>query len=193
MGSSGWETDYIVPGGLEVRLTLFWGDNYFGAIHKDCIATMRKMLGEHGMKLSLIPANGEMTDQFSVKVPVKEDGLLHPEGYNELRNNCAAKFDDQAVAPRKQRLPVIFCNFKFPANGLTVDAGPWPAWCMVGPTSDSVTMLHESGHASPIGPDHLTSTSVQGGKQNFMFDGGGDRSLMHKAQLQKYAGAYFIK
>ncbi len=36
------------------------------------------------MKLCLIPANGEMTDQFAVKVPVKEDGLLHPDGYNEI-------------------------------------------------------------------------------------------------------------
>lgn len=191
MSSPGWETDYVVPGGKEARLTLFWGDNYFGAIHKDCIATMRSMLAEHGMKLSLIPANGEPTDQFSVQVPVKADGLLHPEDYNELRNRCAAKFDDQGVEPKKQRLPVIFCNFKYTANGLTVEKGPWLPWCMVGPTSDSVTMLHESGHAS--GLDHLSSTVKQGGKQNFMFDGGGDRSLMHKIQLQTFAQAYFVK
>ena len=54
----------------------------------------------------------EFTYQFTVTVPVKSDGLLHPEDYNELRNRCAAKFNDQAVAPFKQRLPVIFCNFK---------------------------------------------------------------------------------
>jgi hypothetical protein len=149
------------------------------------------MLAEHGMKLGIIPANGEPTDQFSVQVPVKADGLLHPEDYNELRNRCAAKFDDQGVEPRKQRLPVIFCNFKYTANGLTVDKGPWLPWCMVGPTSDSVTMLHEAGHAS--GLDHLSTTVKQGGKQNFMFDGGGDRSLMHKIQLQTFAQAYFVK
>lgn len=191
MASPGWETDYVVPGNKEVRMTLFWGDNYFGTIHKDCVATARSMLAEHGLKLSLLPSNGEPTDQFRITVPVKSDGLLHPEDYNELRNRCAAKFDDQAVEPFKQRLPVIFCNFKYTANGLTIESGPWLPYCLVGPTCDSVTMLHEAGHASQkIG--HLTTSSKQGAKQNFMFDGGGDRSLMHKSQLQRFVQAYFI-
>ena len=99
-----------------LRMTLFWGDNYFGTVHKDCVATGRAMLAEHSLKLDLLPNNGEPTDQFKVAIPVKSDGLLHPEDYNELRNRCAAKFNDQEVAAFKQRLPVIFCNFKYTAE-----------------------------------------------------------------------------
>ena len=42
---------------------------------------------------------------------------LPEDDYNELRNRCAAKFDDQAMEPRKQRLPVIFCQFKHRRRG----------------------------------------------------------------------------
>lgn len=190
MSTPGWETDFIVPGSPEVRLTLFWGDNYFGRVHKDCIDQARKMLAEHGMRLNLMPRDGEPTEQFRIKVPVQADGLLHDEDYNEIRNRCAAKFDDQAVEPRKQRLPVIFCNFKYVANGLTVTTTPWLAFCLVGPTADSATLIHEAGHAAGLG--HLSSTVKTGQPQNFMFDGGGDRSLMHKAQLQKFGRGYFV-
>lgn len=191
MAGPGWETDYVVPGSKAVRLTLFWGDNNFGTIYQDCVATMRSMLAEHGLRLDLVPSGGSPTDQFKVEVPVKADGLLSPDDYNELRNRCAAKFDDQAVEPRKQRLPVIFCQFKHPAQGLTIPTTPWLPFCLVGSVADSVTMLHKSGHAA--GLPHLTTTTKAGQPQNFMFDGGGDRSLMHKSQLQKYAQAYFVQ
>lgn len=188
---TGWETNHIVPGGKSVRLTLFWGHNYFGNIHKDCIDKARAMLQEHGLKLDLVPVSGTPSDAFRVGIPVGDDGLLYPDDYNELRNRCAAKYDDQTVEPKRQRLPVVFCQFKHPANGLTTDPrGTWLPWCMVGPTADATTLLHEAGHAS--GLPHLTTSVQQGAAQNFMFDGGGDRSLMHKAQLEKFSQAYFV-
>ena len=53
------------------------------------------------------------------------------------------------------------------------------------PNMRLVTMLHEAGHASQkIG--HLTSSSKAGAKQNFMFDGGGDRYAHDKSQLQRF-------
>lgn len=191
MAKSGWETDYKVPGNPDLRVTLFWGDNYFGAGYKTQLDTMRAMLKDHGIRLDTMPTNGSPTDQFTVKVPVKDDGLLHEEDHNELRNRCAAKYDDQKSESKKQRLPVIFCQFQNPmAAGLTVKDTPWLPFCLVGPTSDSVTILHEAGHAGGLG--HLTSTTKANAPQSFMFDGGGDRSLMHKAQLQKLVQAYFI-
>jgi hypothetical protein len=190
MASPGWETDYVVPGAKQVRLTLFWGDNYFDTSYRDCIATTRSMLDQHGLKLDLVPGGGGPTDQFRIEVPVKADGLLHEEDYNEVRNRCAAKFDDQAADPHKQRLPIIFCQFKRAAHGLTIPTTPWLPFCLVDAVADEVTMLHEAGHAS--GLPHLTTSSKVGQPQNFMFDGGGDRSLMHKAQLQVFAKAYFV-
>jgi hypothetical protein len=190
MASPGWETNYVVPGSREVRLTLFWGDNYFGGIHRECIEQTRTMLAEHGMRLNLLPRDGQQTAQFTVEVPVKADGLLYEEDYNELRNRCAAKFDDQAVEPRKQRLPIVFCNFKYPANGLMIKTTPWLPFCLISPSADAATVIHEAGHAA--GLEHLTSTVKAGQPQNFMFNGGGDRSIMHKVQLQKLAQAYFV-
>lgn len=192
MAKAGWETDYSASG--TVRVTLFWTDNYFGGVHRIMISTMRSILASHGLSLDLLPALGEPAAPFKIAAPTFADGLIHEENYGELRNNCASAFNDQSG---KARLPVIFCQFKLSAQGITIPTGykpssggntlNWLPFCLVDASAHgSSVMLHESGHAA--GLPHLTEA---GAPYNFMADGP-DGSIMYKAQLQKYVNAYFI-
>jgi hypothetical protein len=182
----GWETDYVVPGNKIVRLTLFWGTNYTSESYKDALKTAADMLKQHGVGLDIYPGS----QRTPAHVIDTGDGLLLPDQYNDVRLKAAAIFDDQADPPYKQRLPVIFCEFKDAAHGVTTTGGGnWLKFCLIGGVinTDKVTLLHEMGHAS--GLPHLTTG---GGVRNFMEEADG-RTVMHKAQLQTFANGYFVK
>ena len=88
----------------------------------------------------------------------------------------------------------VFCQFKHPANGLTITDAPTKCFVrpmvFISPTvnSDFATLIHEMGHASGLDHDH-TSNAPAG--RNFMNETEA-RSTMMKWQLEKVSKAFFV-
>ena len=109
-----------------------------------------------------------------------------PDQYLDVRNAAARAYDDQKVPPYKPRLPIIFCQFKYPAQGLTVEGSEYPKYCLVDSFSTSVgTLIHEAGHAA--GLHHIDPTASS---DNVMNERPG--STLLKAQVRVFEKAYFV-
>jgi hypothetical protein len=116
------------------------------------------------------------------------DQPILPEQYLAVRNAAARAFDDQKVAPYKPRLPVIFCQFKDPAVGLTIEGSEWPRYCILdGFSRNFNTLIHEIGHAA--GLQHTTKEASPG---NVMIPGVPNLTALTKAQLLVIEKAYFV-
>ena len=118
--------------------------------------------------------------------------LVERADYESLRSKAA---DILSAAGNENYLPILFCQFRFTANGLTTWDTPVRCWekpmCLVGPTvsSDNVTLLHEVGHAAGLDHDR-TSTDAQ--NRNFMHEAT-TRTTMFQWQIQKMAQAFYAK
>jgi hypothetical protein len=181
-------TTYRQSGSTKVRLALFWATNYFGNTDLFVIRRTKEMLEEHGLGLTLWPGSTKAS-QTTLTVP---DRLVERADYDDLHDSAAEILSDSGV---KGHLIVIFCQFRYTANGLTISDTPTRCltrpFCLISPTvsSDNVTLLHEVGHAG--GLDHDTTTSKQSSR-NFMHEAE-PRTTMMKWQIQKMATAFYSK
>jgi hypothetical protein len=104
-------------------------------------------------------------------------------GHRLTRGNSPCRSTD-----KKQRLPVFFCEFKDPANGLTI-TGDWLPYVFVSGVlaKDKATLAHEMVHASGI-PGHDRAH-----RDNIMSEVTDNRSELFRSQIQQLAGAYFAR
>ena len=178
--------DYVHPGKVKIRLTLFWLTNCVNpeASTKELLAKAEELYAPHGIGFDILPARAR-TAEHTIEAPVD---LLLPEHYNAVRLEGARRYDDQTAGDKKPRLPVFFCEFKDPSNGLTI-IGNWPPYVLVSGvlTPDKATLAHEIVHAAGIiGHDKAHAS-------NILAEPTSSRSELFKFQVQKVAGAYFCK
>ncbi len=195
MASSDWDPNYKNPGAAKARLTLFWASNYKIDTSKTVLDYAEKLLAEHNIGFDVYPGKTR-TDKHTIQVP---DKLLLPEDYNDLRLKMGAIFDDQKTADKRQRLPVIFCEFKDTGVGLTVltrpvgttTGSPWLPYCLVSGVinGDESVLIHEIGHAATNSPNHLPTPG------NIMHDSPAKqkRTTIVKTQIQAIARCYFVR
>jgi len=192
---SDWDANYKNPGSAKARLTLFWASNYKIDTSKKVLDQAEKLLSEHNIGFDVYPGKTR-TDKHTIQVP---DRPLNKEEYNDLRLKAGAIFDDQKTADKRQRLPVIFCEFLYPGNGLAVLTKPpsekegstWLPYCLVSGVidPDNSTLIHEIGHAATNSPNHLPQ------KGNIMHESSAimARTTIVKTQVQAIARAYFVR
>jgi hypothetical protein len=178
--------DYRHPGNAKIRLTLFWVTNCvkIDTSPEVVLAKAEQLYAPHGLGFDILPSRRRIAEH-TIEAPAD---LLLPEHYNAIRLEAHQRFNDQATKDKKQRLPVFFCEFKDPSNGLTI-AGAWPPYVFVSGvlTPDTATLAHEIVHAAGIiGHDRAHSN-------NIMTEGTASRSEMFKFQVQQVAGAYFAR
>jgi hypothetical protein len=196
MGSNGsdWDPNYKIPGAAKARLTVFWASNYKIDTAKKVLDQAEKLLGEHNIGFDVYPGKVR-TDKHTIPVP---DRPITPEEYNDIRLKMGAIFDDQKTTDKRQRLPVLFCEFLDRGHGLTVLTRPagaatgstWLPYCLVSGVvdGDNSTLIHEIGHAATNSPNHLPQ------KGNIMHDAPSvmARNVIVKSQVQAIARAYFV-
>lgn len=185
------------PGGLRIRLTLFWVTN---CINMDSVASLylaktEELFAKHGFGLDIYPSR-HRTDQHTIETPknvIDAGGLLinsPPEHnhYNEVRLLAAKRFDDQKVPGKLHRLPVIFCEFRYPAKGVTVIGSPWLPYVLISGNiaTDRATLAHEIIHAAGFGP-HIPRPL------NVMADCDSTRHEIYCMHVKMVAKAYFTR
>src|SRR5580704_19479885 len=179
--------DYKVPGAKVAKLALFWSSDFFGVHDQDVIATARKMLTQHGLNLECWPANQLRTPDRTFdfgKSPIEPAQYVAI--YSQLADICAA-------AGKTSHLMTVFCQFKYPANGLTITDAPTKCFVrpmvFISPTvnADFATLIHEMGHASGLDHDHTSNKPTE---RNFMNETE-SRATMMKWQLEKMSKAFF--
>jgi hypothetical protein len=187
--------DYKVPGALKARVTLFWGSNYSVDKSKAIVDYTEKMLAEHGIGLDVYPGKAR-TDKHTIQT----SDIVQPEEYEDLRGKMAAIYDDQKSGDKRQRLPVLFCQFKEMGNGLTIlkkgmgdpqSASPWLPYVLIGMSADpdNSNLIHEIGHAANQNRQHSTTLG------QIMNDAPSvcPRDKINKSQLLVIARSYFVK
>jgi hypothetical protein len=195
-----WVRDYKHPGNIKVRLTLFWVTNCVNmeSSAEALLAKADEIFARHGLGLDVFPSR-HRTPEHTIGTPpnvVAAGGLLinnPPEynHYNEIRLEAARRFDDQKTKDRRPRLPVFFCEFKYPATGITVIGSPWLPYVFLSGVlaADRATLAHEVVHAAGL-PRHFSGPHL---KKNVMHEAAGSRSEMFKFQVQAVAKAYFSR
>jgi hypothetical protein len=183
------------PGSVTLRLALFWVTNYTNDTSQRALDTARSMLNDHGLSLDLWPSPVR-TDATTLKFPDRLiDARADEDGSNRLDEEdlmiqARDIMADSLPRDSRPRLPLFFCEFKYPAKGRTISDTAnycWQPFCLVGHVleSDNVTLLHEVGHAA--GLDHEKAD-----RTNFMSETG-PRSNLFKFQVLKLASAYFSR
>jgi hypothetical protein len=179
-------TTYKHPGNVRIHLGLFWVTNFFGNRDQLVLKRADEMLNEHGLALDCWPSRTR-TPQATLQF---EDRLIEKEDYESLRSQVA---DILSTAGKSNFLPILFCQFRYTANGLTVSDTAERCWtkpmCLIGATGsgDDVTLLHEVGHAA--GMDH-DRTSTDPRNRNFMNEAV-VRTTMFQWQIVKMVKAFF--
>jgi hypothetical protein len=185
-GSDLLDLNYKHPGNVRIRLTLFWVTNCVNidTTPEVVLSKAEELYAQHGIGFDIFPSRTRIPEH-TIQAPVD---LLLPEHYNAIRLEAARRFDDQKTKDKRQRLPVFFCEFKDPSNGLTI-SGAWPPYVFVSGvlTPDKATLAHEIVHASGIIPHDKVHLS------NILAEGTGSRSEMFKFQVKQVAGAYFAR
>jgi hypothetical protein len=188
--------DYVHPGNVKIRLTLFWVTNCLNldSVSGVLLAKAEELFAQHGLGLDVYPSR-HRTKEHTIKTPenvvASGDLLLNypPHNhYNEIRLEGARRFDDQKTSGKKQRLPVFFCEFKDIANGVTVIGSPWPAYVLVSGKilPDRATLAHEIIHATGFLP-HIPRP------KNLMAEITGSRHEIFRMHVEMLAKAYFSR
>src|SRR5262245_24346589 len=140
-----------------LRVTLFWVTNCvkIDSSPQTLIAKTEEIYAQHGLALDILPAR-QRTGEHTIQFP---DRLIEPDEFNAVRLEGHRRFNDQKEGDRRLRLPIFFCEFRDPANGLTIK-GDWLPYNFVSGvlTGDQATMAHEIVHAAGL-EGHILSTS----------------------------------
>jgi hypothetical protein len=159
------------------------------------LARTEELFAQHGLGLDVYPSRNP-TPEHTIETPanvVAAGGLMinNPPEYNhwnEIRYEGSRRFDDQKAPGRRQRLPVFFCEFKYPAKGVTVVGSPWPPYVLVSGNvvTDRGTLAHEIIHAAGFGP-HIPRPN------NIMAETDGSREEIYRMHVEMVAKAYFTR
>jgi hypothetical protein len=189
------DTNYKVPGALKARVTVFWGTNYTIDKSKMFLDYAEKLLAEHGVGFDVYPGKTR-TEKHTIQTP----DIVQPGAYGELRDQMAKIYDDQKTGDKRQRLPVLFCQFKDSGEGFTVltkgmgdpdSASPWLPYVLIGMSSspDESNLIHEIGHAANQDRQH----SPDEGEIMYPSAALVKRSKIDKTQMVRIQRAYFVK
>lgn len=191
------DINYWHPGGLKIRLTLFWVTNCVNmkSAAEPRLARTEELFAKHGLGLDIYPSR-HPTPEHTIETPanvVAAGGVMinyPPEynHYNEVRYEGARRFDDQKAPGKKQRLPVFFCQFKDIAKGVTVIGSPWLPYVLVSGniSPDRSTLAHEIIHAAGFEP-HIPRP------KNLMADTDTSREEIYRMHIEMVAKAYFTR
>lgn len=182
-------TTYKHPGNLKVRLALFWVGGGNDLTSASQLNRAEEMLKEHGFGLDCWSSRTK-SDQMTIPF---EDRLVERTDYDSLYGSVSEILSN---ASKTNYLPIIFCQFRYTANGLTVSDTPTKClakpFILVDPLSaggDKVTLLHEIGHAAGLNHDFTATNATT---RNFMNEAV-TRTTMYKWQIQKMAQAFFVR
>jgi hypothetical protein len=180
------DTDLDFKASARVRVTLFWVTNCvkMDTSPQVVIAKTEELYAQHGLTLDILPSRNR-TPEHTIEFP---DRLIEQEEFNMIRLEGHRRFDDQKNGNGRPRLPIFFCEFRDPANGLTIK-GDWLPYNFVSGvlTVDKATMAHEIVHAAGL-EGHLKSTTT-----NLMSEPTHERSEMFKFQVEAVAKAYYSR
>jgi hypothetical protein len=194
---AGWDAvnNYKHPGGVTVRLTLFWTAGVKTDPAKTLVDVATRMLNEHGLGVDVYNTtlkSAAMTLASDKWMPIMSDEFNAHAAH--LRGLCHQIYRDS-----RPRLPVILCPFSgargdepCDINGVTVKGTGWLPYVIINSelkAKDGVTLLHEIGHAADLGHTGKGSTDVV---ENFMTYGD-NRTNMTVNQVKAIAKAYFAR
>jgi hypothetical protein len=169
-----------------LRVTLFWVTNcvHIDASPQALIAKTEELYAPHGLSLDIVPSR-QRTPEHTIQFP---DRLIERDEFNAIRLEGHRRFNDQQTGDRRPRLPIFFCEFRDPSNGLTI-RGDWLPFNFVSGvlTVDKATMAHEIVHAAGF------EGHFRGNTTNIMADPTHERSEMFKFQVQAVARAYYAR
>ncbi len=190
-------TNYVQPGNLKIRLALFWVTNCYGldSCSEPVLAKAEQLFLQHGLGMDIYPSRSR-TAAHTIDTPpnvVASGNLLinSPPAYNhfnETRLEVSRRFDDQKTSDRRQRLPIIFCEFADPAKGITVVGSPWLPYVLMSGNlaADRATLAHEIIHAAGCG-EHIPRF------ENVMAESGAGRTEIYRRHVEAVAKAYFTR
>jgi len=182
--SSDLDLDFKQSPTVRLRVALFWVTNCvkIDSSPQTLIAKTEEIYAQHGLALDIFPSR-QRTPGHTIQFP---DRLIEQEEFNAIRLEGHRRFNDQKEGDRRPRLPIFFCEFRDPANGLTI-RGDWLPYNFVSGvlTGDHATMAHEMVHAAGL-EGHIRSTT-----KNLMAEATHERFEMFKFQVQAVARAYF--
>lgn len=180
------DLDFKQPGNVRLRLTLFWVTNCvkMDTSPQALITKTEQIYARHGIGVDIVPSR-QRTSEHTISFP---DRLIEPNEFNAIRLEGHRRFNDQKAGDRRLRLPVFFCEFRDPANGLTIK-GDWLPYNFVSGvlTGDQATMAHEIVHAAGL-EGHIRSNTT-----NLMAEPTHERSELFKFQVQTVARSYFAR
>ena len=191
------DINYWHPGGLKIRLTLFWVTNCVNmkSAAEPRLARAEELFAKHGLGLDVYPSRHptpEHTIETPANVVAAGDVMINnpPEynHWNEVRYEGSRHFDDQKAPGKRQRLPVFFCEFMYPAKGVTVVGSPWLPYVLVSGNSspDRSTLAHEIIHAAGFLP-HIPRP------KNLMAATDKSREEIYRMHVEMVAKAYFTR
>ena len=183
----GWDElhNYKHPGSVKVRLTHFKTSNAASDPFNDYAAKAKSMLQEHNLGLDIVEGG-----DIDFQTPLQD-----MDDVKNLRMAAHKKFQD--TTPRLPVISAVYSSVKgFDAsdlNGQAIKNTDWLPFVILNSankSADSVTLLHEAGHAAnvpgntdlPVGPNDIV--------ENFMLYGN-NRTDMLKQQVIALATAYF--
>lgn len=183
------DLDYRHPGNVRARMAVFWTPDFFGGADVRVMKRAEEMLAEHNLAIDIWPTRSRSPQTTLKMLP---DRLIEREDYESVRVLLEGIL---SAAGRTNYLPVLFGQFRFPANGLTVSDTTVRHWimpmCLIAPTvnADGVTLLHEAGHAAGLNHD---KTSTDPKRRNFMHEAD-TRTTMMRWQIDKIAAALYCR
>jgi hypothetical protein len=180
--SSDHDPAYVHPKKINLHVQLFQAQNYFGSVHVNAISKAESMLREHGLDLKCVP-NKTLNMLPLDLVGTGKNGTFARSDYHAIRQETDFQM---RLLGGPERLAIVFCQLEFISYGETpFEKTMWRRpFSLVSATfdGDSITMLHEMGHAA--GLEHLH------GVTSFMKEGG-SRDAMLKTQILKLTKAFF--
>lgn len=187
----GWDAihNYKHPGGATVRITHFTTKNVSGDPFNDYVAKAKALLQQHGLNLDVLE-----------KGPVDfERPVQDMEDVQAVRMAAHKAFQDKQKDD-KARLPVISTVYgsingkdEHGINGQTFTGTEWLPFVFINAankSADSVTLLHEIGHAAGVPGQVDLPVKAEDSVENFMLYGN-NRTDMNKMQLLAIVKAYF--
>lgn len=187
----GWNEihSYKHPGGATIRITHFSTKNVSSDPFNAYVAKARVLLQQHGLNLDVLEKG----------IIDFERPVLDMDDVKEVRMTAHKAFQDKQNDD-KARLPVISTVYgsinggeEHGINGQTFKGTEWLPFVFINAankSADSVTLLHEIGHAASVPGLVDQPVKKEDAVENFMLYGN-NRSDMNKMQILAIVKAYF--
>jgi hypothetical protein len=179
---------YKHPTKRKIQCCFFWTSNTTKNNAPAYVAGANKLLHEHNLVLDICPGTEKIAERTLLF-----NEMVNTSHEEELRNLAHKNHYHEG------RIPVIFCRFAGPVgansdtNGYVVRLENWLSFILINvdnDSADSVTLLHEIGHAS--GCEHQSSKPSDT-YPNFMSYPPPNRTGILRNQVIKLANSYFAQ